>query len=62
MHVEITDFPSDVNGVYGSLRRELIKALRKADTYPTHAPLLADILKYTNKRLAESRRENKGDK
>ena len=59
MRIEITDFPSDPNGVFGNLRNELMNALRKADTYPGNVPLLAEILKYTNKRLAESRKQNR---
>ncbi len=51
MHIDITDFPSDPNGVTGNLRKELMKALRKADTYPNNIGIIRDQFAFATKKL-----------
>ena len=58
MRIEITDFPSDPNGTFGPLRKVLMDALRKADTYPNNAKLMDEILKFAAKKLKDSKAEH----
>jgi hypothetical protein len=53
MLIELTDFPSDPNGETRQLRKELLTALRKADSYPRSAKRLREILTFASKKLTE---------
>lgn len=59
MHIDITDFPSDPNGETGSLRMELLNALRKADNYPGKDKLIREILAFASKKLTAITRSQK---
>jgi hypothetical protein len=51
MRIEVIDFPSDPRGETGTLRKELVNALRKVDNYPSKSKLIHDMLSFATKTL-----------